>query len=172
MSCPTTIEVAPSGRATTCANAEPIAKATASFSCCGTRPRTSYALMNSDSLGALMRQSLPIAQDAQVTTTNGLDGAAHLGLRSLSRCGNGGRCLSGPAGLAHRVGQRQQVVLGGAGVHELRGEADDLPAARDCLALGMHGAQVVGVRLGIGSQRSQNRGLVGVDIGQRRDGAT
>src|SRR5665648_199362 len=89
MSCPTTIEVAPSGRATTRANAEPMAKATASFNCCGTRPRTSYALINSDSLGALTRHSLSITQDAQVAAAACLDGAAQLSLGSPNHSGHG-----------------------------------------------------------------------------------
>ena len=41
MSWPTTIDSAPSGSATTAAKADPMAVATASFSCSGTSPRTS-----------------------------------------------------------------------------------------------------------------------------------
>jgi hypothetical protein len=106
-----------------------------------------------------------------VTAAAGLDHAARLRIGLHRSCGNGTRCLSGPAGLAHRIGKGQQVVLGGAWVNELRRKPDDLPAERDGLTLRMHGAQVIRVGLRVGCQRSQDCGLVGVDVGQRRDGA-
>src|SRR5450759_3587355 len=172
MSCPMTIDLAPSGIATTCANADPIADATASFSCCGTKPRTSYALMNSDSLGALTRQSLSIAQNAQVTAAAGFDCALHLSLTSSSYRGDSAGTQTGRGGLAHSIGQRQQVVRCGAGVHVLRQEPDDIPAPRHGQTLGVNHTQVIGVRLGVGSQRPKDGRLIGVDVGQCCHGTT
>jgi len=90
--------------------------------------------MNSDSLGALMRPSLSIAQDPQVAAAAGLDHAGVLQVRLCSCCRSGARGVSGPSGLAHGVGKCQQVVLGWARVHELAREPDDLPAQRDGLS--------------------------------------
>ena len=183
MSWPTTIDSAPSGSATTVAKADPMAVATASFSCSGTSPRTSYALMNSDRLGVLTATTLvgadagcphfrgparggsAVAQDPQVTAPADLDGA---GLGGWTGC----RPLpgAGPSRLTHRVGQREQVVRAGAGVHELAGQPDDVPASWRGQPLGVGRAQVVGVGFGVGGQRAQHGGLVGVDVGQGRDG--
>src|SRR5665647_1577383 len=127
--------------------------------------------MNSDSLGALTRPSLSIAQDPQMAAPTGLDGATLVGLVRRAR-GDGPGDMSGPAGFTYGIRERQQVVLGGTGVHELRCEADGVPATWHGQALGVHGAQVVGVRLCISCQRPQDSGLVGVDIGQRRYGTT
>src|SRR5674476_1320264 len=127
--------------------------------------------MNSDSLGALTCSSLSISQDPQMAAPTGLDGATLVGLVWRAR-GDGTGHLSGPTGFTHGIGKRQQVVLGGTGVRELRCEADGVPAPRHGQTLGVHGAQVVGVRLCVGCQRPQDSGLVRVDIGQCRNGAT
>ena len=74
--------------------------------------------------------------------------------------------------LAHRVGERFQVVTAGAGGTGGVGEPDDLPAARRGEALGVLGAQVVAVGFGVGGERAEDRGRVGVDVRQRRDGGT
>src|SRR4051812_18193616 len=63
--------------------------------------------------------------------------AAALDHRLLS--GHGRRA----AGLAHRVGERLQVVRARSGADLVRGEAQHLPAARRGQALRVLGAQVV-----------------------------
>jgi hypothetical protein len=72
--------------------------------------------------------------------------------------------------LADGVGQGEEVVVRRLGLDVLAGQAHDLPAARGGQALRVDGAQVVGVRLGEGRERADHRGLVAVDVGERRDG--
>ena len=78
--------------------------------------------------------------------------------------------MTGPAGLPDRVGQRQQVVVGGSARRQVGREAQDLPAARGGEPLAVLRAEVVGVRLGVRRQRAEHGGLVGVDVGEGRDG--
>ena len=52
------------------------------------------------------------------------------------------------------------------------GEPQHLPAAGRGQALAVGVAQVVGVRLGVGRERADDRGLVGVDVGERGRGGT
>lgn len=75
----------------------------------------------------------------------------------------GARCLS------HGVGQSLEIVAGGSGCRRVGCESHDLPAAWSGETLGVRLTQVVAVGLGKGRQRPQNRSLVSVDIGQRRD---
>ena len=81
-----------------------------------------------------------------------------------------GRALPRPGRLAHRVGKRFQVIAAGPGRSRAVEEADDLPAARGGEALRVLGAQVVAVGFGVGGERAEDRGRVGVDVRQRRDG--
>ena len=98
MSWPMTIDSAPSGSATTCGERRRrCARATASSSCSGTSPRTSYALMNSDRLGVLTGPTLVGATPAAA-----LPGPAR-GVLS---------CRAGPAG---GRGGRPRPVPGSAG---------------------------------------------------------
>lgn len=90
---------------------------------------------------------------------------------AASATGSGGALLR-PGRLAHGVGERLQVVTTGAGGSRGVGEPDDLPAARRGEALGVLGAQVVAVGFGVGGERTEDRGRVGVDVRQRRDGGT
>ena len=73
--------------------------------------------------------------------------------------------------LADRVGQREQVV-GGRSVLVVRGQSQHLPAPRRREPLTVHVAQVVGVRLGVGRERTDHRGHVGVDVGEGGRGRT
>ena len=75
-------------------------------------------------------------------------------------------------GLPHRIGEREQVVLTGTPGVGVTGELDDLPAARRREPLGMELAQIVGVRLGVRGERTQDDGPVSVGVGQRGDGGT
>src|SRR4051812_31469202 len=77
-----------------------------------------------------------------------------------------------PGGLAHGVGKRFQIVTAGPGRSGAVEKADDLPAAWGGEALGVLGAQVVAVGFGVGGERAEDRGRVGVDVRQRRDGGT
>jgi hypothetical protein len=72
----------------------------------------------------------------------------------------------GPGGFAHGVGKREQIILRGASV-DAQGEPDDLPPAGRRQPLGMLVTEVVGVRFGIGGQRTEHRRLIGVYIGER-----
>lgn len=74
-----------------------------------------------------------------------------------------------PAGLAHRVGQRLEIV-GAAEVVEIGVRPDNFPPFRCGQVDGMLGTQVVGVRLGSSGQRTDDRGRLGIGIGQRGDG--
>lgn len=76
------------------------------------------------------------------------------------------RGRGGPGGFAHGVGKREQIILGGSTV-DAQGEPDDLPPAWCRQPLGMLVTEVVGVRFGIGGQRTEHRRLIGVDIGER-----
>lgn len=69
-------------------------------------------------------------------------------------------------GFADGVRERQQIVriVLGHGIGE--GQSHDLPSARDGQSFRMDGAEVVGVRLGVGGQRAEDGGGVTVDIGQ------
>src|SRR5690606_23217865 len=91
-----------------------------------------------------------VAEDAQVALP------PDLGDRAVGRSGTGsrGRDAGGARGtlLADRLGQRHEVVGGQLGV---RREAHDVPAAGRGEPGGVLLAQVVGVRLGVGRQRSQ-----------------
>src|SRR5665811_1985513 len=120
--------------------------------------------MNSDSLGALTCSSLSIAQDPKMAAPTGLDGATLVGLVRRAR-GDGPGDLSGPAGFTDGIRKRQQVVLGGTGVHELRCEADGVPATWHGQTLGVHGAQVVGCLLYTSDAADD---LTRVDLGGRR----
>lgn len=83
-----------------------------------------------------------------------------------------GRPLLRTGRLTHGVGKRFQVVPAGPGRSRAVDETDDLPAARGGEALGVLGAQVVAVGFGVGGERAEDRGRVGVDVRQRRDGGT
>ncbi len=72
--------------------------------------------------------------------------------------------------LAYRLGQRDQIVLAGRRRIKLALGSDKLPAARSSQAPSVPFAQVVGVGLGEGGEGADDRGRVGVDIGQRGDG--
>jgi len=77
-----------------------------------------------------------------------------------------------PRRLAHGVGERFQIVTAGAGGGRGVGEPDDFPAARRGETLTVLGAEVVAVGLGIGGERAEDRGRVGIDVRQCRDGGT
>lgn len=70
------------------------------------------------------------------------------------------------------VGKRFQIVATGARGSRTVEEADDLPATRGGEALGVLGAQVITVGFGVGGERAEDRGRVGVDVRQRRDGGS
>jgi len=69
-------------------------------------------------------------------------------------------------GIAHGIGQGQQVVgarlLRGGG----HGEAQDFPAARNGEGIRVLLAQIVTMGLGVGGQRPEDCGGVGVDVRQ------
>src|SRR5918995_609732 len=70
-------------------------------------------------------------------------------------------------GLTDGLGQRREVVDAVLRRGELALEADDLTAARCGEPVGVLVAQVVGVRLGLGGERSDDGRGIGVDISER-----
>src|SRR5690606_4582559 len=75
-----------------------------------------------------------------------------------------------PGRLADGVGERFEVVAGRPGGRGVDGQPDHLPAAGGGEAFGVLRAQVVAVRLRVSREGTEDRGRVGVDIRQRRDG--
>jgi hypothetical protein len=75
-----------------------------------------------------------------------------------------------PGRLADRLGERHEIVGGRWGWLELAVMPDQVPAARRGQAARVLLAQVVGVRFGEGSERTDDGGRVRIDIGQRGNG--
>src|SRR5690242_14793982 len=73
-------------------------------------------------------------------------------------------------GLSDRVGQRLEIVGADRRRTGLAVEPHDLPATRGGELRRVVLAQVVGVRLGVGGERADDGGRVGVDVGERGDG--
>src|SRR5690606_2071690 len=107
------------------------------------------------------------AQEAQAAAPGDLPGVS--GLRPATRSR---RPLLGAGGLAHGVGQCLQVVAAGLGGGRAVEEPDDFPAPGRGEALRVLGAEVVAVGFGVGGEGAEDRGRVGVDVRQRRDGGT
>jgi hypothetical protein len=82
------------------------------------------------------------------------------------------RPVLGPGRLTYGVGERFEIVTAGAGGNRGVREPDDLPAARRGEPLTVLSTEVVAVGLGIGGERAENRGRVGIDVRQCRDGGT
>lgn len=72
-------------------------------------------------------------------------------------------------GLANGVGEGEEVI-GGRALTVVVREPEDLPAARSGESLAVAVAQVVGVWFGVGRQRADDGGLVGVHVGERGRG--
>ena len=158
----------------TSTNAAPMARAIDSSSWSGTIPRTSYALTSAERstwraygrrAGSLVRHDRRAVTDpmrAQGAGTTRRWPRRPVAALRAARLGTGG--------LADRIGERLEVV----GVRDRRREladvAQDLPAARDGQPHRVLLAQVVGVRLGVAGQRADDRGQVGIGVGQGRDG--
>lgn len=81
-----------------------------------------------------------------------------------------GGALGRAGGFAYGVGQGFEVVAAGARRAGPVGQADDVPAARGGQALRVLGTQVVAVGFGVGGERAENCGRIGVDVRQCRDG--
>ena len=60
--------------------------------------------------------------------------------------------------------------MGGRWRGKVRRQPQDVPPARRGQAFGVVGAQIVGVRLGVGGQRPENGCLVGIHVRQGRYG--
>src|SRR3954451_21878153 len=180
MSCPTTTPLACAS--VTATKADPTARARLSSIWSGTVPRTSYALKTAESAAAEvpgMPVTLSAARGRQAAGRSGVRRAEHpqvsaptdltTGFRRQSERRRVLRSRRRPGGLAHRIGARPQVAVGRAARVEGRRQPQHLPPAWRTQPFAVRFAQVVGVRLGIGGQRPQDRGLVRVDVGQRGD---
>lgn len=75
-----------------------------------------------------------------------------------------------PGRLPDRLGEGDQIVRGRRRRAELALMPDQLPAPGRRQGAGMSLAEVIRVRLGKRRKRADNRGRVGVDVGQRGDG--
>jgi predicted Zn-dependent protease with MMP-like domain len=84
------------------------------------------------------------------------------------RSGVDGRLPRRTRSLSHGVGQGLEVVTAGLHRAGITVEPDHLPPTRDGEAAGVLLAQVVGVRLGVGREWTDDRSRVGVDVGERR----
>ena len=81
-----------------------------------------------------------------------------------------GRLLRDGSGrLADGVGEGQQVVGRGPGCRRVGCQPEHLPPARRGESFAVWVTQVIGVRLGVRRQGSEDCGLIGVDVGQRVD---
>ena len=70
-----------------------------------------------------------------------------------------GRRLGGSgSGLTDGIGQRQEVIRARLWGRRGHCQAQDFPAARDREAFRVLGAEIIGVRFGIRSERAQDRG--------------
>lgn len=107
-------------------------------------------------------------QHAQVTSPRDFH---RVGPAPSAATGPGGALLRA-GGLAHGVGERFQVVPARAGRSGTVQQPYDLPPAGGGQALGVLGTQVVAVGFGVGGERAEDRGRVGVDVRQRRYGGT
>src|SRR6266542_2081725 len=177
MSCATTMRLTPSPPArSVCTSAAPNASAMVSLSWSGTMPRTSYALtmrLRSDTSTSLVVEQVagpgrPRLAD-KASSSGRDDPQVAAPAQMLSEVGvvaGGARA----AGLADRLGQRHQIVAAGWRWLEVAVIADQIPASWRGQPPGMLLAQVVGVRLGEGGQRTHDSGRVGIEEGQRRDG--
>jgi hypothetical protein len=74
-----------------------------------------------------------------------------------------------PGGLAHGIGQGDQVVGGGRRRGEIAVVPDKFPASGGGEAAGVRLTQVVRVGFGEGRQGADDRRGVAVDVGQRGD---
>lgn len=92
--------------------------------------------------------------------------------RARSTAAGLGRPLLRTGRLAHGVGKRFQVVTAGAGGSRAVQQPYDLPAPRGGETLRVLRAQVVAMGFGVGGERAEDRGRVGVDVRQRRYGGT
>jgi hypothetical protein len=77
--------------------------------------------------------------------------------------------LHRPGSLPNCVGEGHKIVGGGGRRLELAVVADQFPPTGRGEASGVRLAQVVGVRFGIGSQWTHDRGRLRIHVRQRRD---
>lgn len=82
------------------------------------------------------------------------------------------RALLRPGRFAHRVGECFEIVTARARRGRAVRQTDDLPAARSGQSLAVFRTQVVAMRLGVGGERAEDRGRVGIDVRQCRDSGT
>jgi len=81
----------------------------------------------------------------------------------------GGRCLIAESGLAHGLGEGQQVVAARLGGF-VDSQPDDLPAERRGQRPRMPPAKVIAVRLRLGGEWPEDSRGVGIDIGEGGNG--
>lgn len=98
--------------------------------------------------------------------------AAGAELPRASRASTAGRlAVARTRGLPHGIGEGLEIVCRPAEQdREIRLVTHDLPAARRGEPVGVPLAQVVAVRLGVGGERPDDGGPIGVDVGERRNG--
>ncbi len=174
MSCPTTTVSAP----TTWTKARPVARASVVVDLVGDQPPDVVRLEDRVDVGgvegvghaAAVRggRARPMGQSVLRTRRWPLRPRLAAGLLR----GSGPRRRGRAGGLADRVGQREQVVVGRPLGLRVGRQPEHLPAAGGGESLGVGLAQVVGVRLGVRRERAQDGRLVGVHVRQRVDRGT
>ena len=190
MSWPMTCRDCKPGIATTSAKAAPIT-ATRGDSWSGTMPRTSYALTNSARVGTgatlavgagaadLKNRAGCVGTHRRPASTAPDSASARAWSLASPRASPrvapaprapdvalGGRWARGAAcpHARRRRGPTDRQVR--APARSTRAHAHDLPAARGGHVFGVLAAQVVGVRLGVGRERTEHDGPIGVGVGR------
>jgi hypothetical protein len=102
-------------------------------------------------LNRLQNAQMPLASDF-----NGPRGGCHLRIR----------LIPWSRSLSNSVCKRLEIIAAGFEGIRIWGDPHDLPATRSGETLTVHLAEVIAVRFGIGGQRTEDRGGVGVHIGQ------
>lgn len=74
-----------------------------------------------------------------------------------------------PSGFSDGIGERFEVIAAGLECLRIGSDAHHLPAAWSGKPVGVHLAQVVTVRFGVGGKRADHSGGIGIDIRERRN---
>ena len=173
MSCPTTTL----GRPVTATKALPTRRARSSSIWSGTVPRTSYALKTAARLsGSVVGMRRPYrTAESELEPAQSSEGSARRWPRRVPSAAPAGAAGPRPAAAGRPRARRRRGRAGRRRTDpdgRRRGRAGAPPSRGARRAARCAVAQVVGVRLGVGRERADDRGLVGVHVGERGRGRT